>query len=60
MEFWMVEPEVAYATLEDTMQLAEGLICFIVDGSDAPPNTVGGAGTQYINFGKAFAAVSAL
>jgi asparaginyl-tRNA synthetase len=31
MEFWMVEPEVAYANLEDTMQLAEGLICFIVD-----------------------------
>jgi len=31
MEFWMVEPEVAYATLEDTMQLAEGLICFILE-----------------------------
>jgi asparaginyl-tRNA synthetase len=31
MEFWMVEPEVAYANLEDTMQLAEGLICLIVD-----------------------------
>ena len=31
MEFWMVEPEVAYADLEDTMQLAEGLICFIVE-----------------------------
>ncbi|MBN1568475.1 MAG: asparagine--tRNA ligase [Acidobacteria bacterium] len=31
MEFWMVEPEVAYASLEDTMQLAEGLICFILD-----------------------------
>jgi asparaginyl-tRNA synthetase len=31
MEFWMVEPEVAYATLEDTMQLAEGLICFIIE-----------------------------
>jgi asparaginyl-tRNA synthetase len=31
MEFWMVEPEVAYATLEDTMQLAEGLVCFIID-----------------------------
>ena len=31
MEFWMVEPEVAYATLEDTMELAEGLICFIVE-----------------------------
>jgi asparaginyl-tRNA synthetase len=31
MEFWMIEPEVAYATLEDTMQLAEGLICFILE-----------------------------
>jgi asparaginyl-tRNA synthetase len=30
-EFWMVEPEVAWATLEDTMELAEGLICFIVE-----------------------------
>ncbi len=31
MEFWMIEPEVAYANLEDTMQLAEGLICFILE-----------------------------
>ncbi|HSW38645.1 MAG TPA: asparagine--tRNA ligase [Acidobacteriota bacterium] len=31
MEFWMVEPEVAFAGLEDTMQLAEGLICFILE-----------------------------
>jgi asparaginyl-tRNA synthetase len=31
MEFWMIEPEVAYADLEDTMQLAEGLICFILE-----------------------------
>ena len=31
MEFWMVEPEVAYAGLEDTMQLAEGLLYFIVE-----------------------------
>ncbi len=29
-EFWMVEPEVAYATLDDVMDIAEGLICFIV------------------------------
>ena len=29
-EFWMVEPEVAYATLDDVMDLAEGLITFIV------------------------------
>ncbi len=30
-EFWMVEPEVAYMTLEGDMELAEGLICFIVE-----------------------------
>jgi asparaginyl-tRNA synthetase len=29
-EFWMVEPEVAYADLDDLMQLAEGLISFVV------------------------------
>ena len=29
-EFWMVEPEVAYATLDDIMELAEGLISTIV------------------------------
>jgi asparaginyl-tRNA synthetase len=29
-EFWMVEPEVAYATLDDLMDLSEGLISFLV------------------------------
>ena len=29
-EFWMVEPEVAYGLLDDIMELAEGLISFIV------------------------------
>jgi asparaginyl-tRNA synthetase len=29
-EFWMVEPEVAYAELDDVMELAEGMITFIV------------------------------
>ena len=29
-EFWMVEPEMAYATLEDVIALAEGLLTFIV------------------------------
>jgi len=28
-EFWMVEPEMAYATLEDVKDVAEGLICFV-------------------------------
>jgi len=30
-EFWMVEPEVAFATLDDTMELGEDLILFIVE-----------------------------
>jgi asparaginyl-tRNA synthetase len=29
-EFWMVEPEIAYGTLDDLMQLAEGLLTFLV------------------------------
>jgi asparaginyl-tRNA synthetase len=29
-EFWMVEPEVAYADLDDVMRLAEGLVVFVV------------------------------
>jgi asparaginyl-tRNA synthetase len=29
-EFWMVEPEVAFARLDDIMELAEGLISFLV------------------------------
>lgn len=29
-EFWMVEPEVAYAQLDDIMDLAEGLLSFLV------------------------------
>jgi asparaginyl-tRNA synthetase len=29
-EFWMVEPEIAYATLDELMDLAEGFISFIV------------------------------
>jgi asparaginyl-tRNA synthetase len=30
-EFWMVEPEVAYATIDDVMDLAEDFLCFIVE-----------------------------
>jgi len=29
-EFWMVEPEIAYGTLDDLMNLAEGLLTFLV------------------------------
>jgi len=29
-EFWMVEPEIAYGELDDLMDLAEGLISFVV------------------------------
>jgi len=30
-EFWMVEPEIAYATLDDIMELAEQLVTFVVE-----------------------------
>jgi asparaginyl-tRNA synthetase len=30
-EFWMVEPEMAYADLNDVMELAEGLLVYVVD-----------------------------
>ena len=29
-EFWMLEPEVAYANLDDIMQLAEDMLCHVV------------------------------
>jgi len=31
MEFWMVEPEVAFAQLAEVMDLAEDFLCFIVE-----------------------------
>ena len=31
IEFWMIEPEVAYHELDDTIELAENLICAIVE-----------------------------
>jgi asparaginyl-tRNA synthetase len=44
-EFWMVEPEVAYATLDDLMTLAEEFITFIVkrclDRRQADLKTIG-------------------
>jgi asparaginyl-tRNA synthetase len=30
-EFWMVEPEVAYATVDDVMDLAEQMLCFMIE-----------------------------
>lgn len=30
-EFWMVEPEMAFADLHDDMDLGEGLICHVID-----------------------------
>ena len=30
-EFWMVEPEMAYASLDDVIELAEGLVVSVVD-----------------------------
>lgn len=29
-EFWMLEPEMAYAELDDVMELAESMLCFVV------------------------------
>ena len=41
-EFWMVEPEVAYATLDDLMKLAEEFITFIVKRClEKPPSRAG-------------------
>ncbi len=31
IEFWMIEPEVAYHELDDAIELAENLICAIID-----------------------------
>jgi len=31
IEFWMVEPEVAFATLEDTIELGQDLLMFVVE-----------------------------
>jgi len=31
IEFWMIEPEVAYHELDDTIELAENLICAIIE-----------------------------
>jgi asparaginyl-tRNA synthetase len=30
-EFWMVEPEIAFAHLDDAIALAEGLVCYVVE-----------------------------
>jgi asparaginyl-tRNA synthetase len=30
-EFWMVEPEIAFAHLDDAIELAEGLVCHVVE-----------------------------
>jgi len=30
-EFWMVEPEIAFAHLDDAIELAEGLVCAVVE-----------------------------
>lgn len=32
-EFWMVEPEIAFAHLDDAMDLAEGLVCAVVEAA---------------------------
>ena len=47
-EFWMVEPEMAYATLEDVKQLAEELVVFVVGArARKPPRGTAGSGTRH-------------
>jgi len=30
-EFWMLEPEIAFASLEDIFEIVEGLICYVIE-----------------------------
>jgi len=60
-EFWMVEPEVAYAELNDIMELAENFISFIVQRCLERPfrpelETIG---REYFEAGKNCSSVSA-
>ena len=36
-EFWMVEPEMAYATLEDVKRVAEDMLVFVVGPGAGEP-----------------------
>ena len=38
-EFWMVEPEMAYATLDDAIELAEALITAVVSRALRDPQS---------------------
>ena len=59
-EFWMVEPEVAYATLDDVMELAEGLISFHREAlPGTAPRRPADHWPRYFEAGKDRAAVSA-
>ena len=31
IEFWMLEPEIAFCTLEELMDIEEGLVCYVVE-----------------------------
>ena len=47
-EFWMVEPEVAYADLDDVMELAEGLVVAVVGArARAAPARADGARARH-------------
>ena len=59
-EFWMVEPEMAYATLEDVKQVAEELIVFVVGRVlENRQDGVGGAGARHLEAGSGEGAVPA-
>jgi asparaginyl-tRNA synthetase len=48
-EFWMVEPEMAYATLEDVKQLAEDMLVFVAGrrAGESAPRTEGAGARCY-------------
>ncbi len=48
-EFWMVEPEMAYATLDDVMDLAEALVVYVVQRvARTPPAGAEGARARHV------------
>ena len=61
-EFWMVEPEVAYATLDDVMELAENFISFIarrcLEKRPADLKTIGRDASQLEKIAAPFPRVS--
>ena len=52
-EFWMVEPEMAYADLEDVKRVAEEMVVFIVRSrAGEPPRGIEDAGARRLQAGS--------